>query len=191
MGGGIIQDDLDSLVSSLTFLQRVGLFPIVIHGAGPQLNAALKDAGISTKIVDGQRVTSPETLEIARKVFQKQNLKLVEALEKLGTRARPITSGIFEADLVNQEQLGLVGKVTDVHIDPIASAIRSGHLPILACLGETSGGQILNINADIAARQLALRIEPYKIVFLTPTGGLLNEQNKLSKPFTLKKSLNI
>ena len=93
VGGGIIQDDLDSLVSSLTFLQRVGLFPIVIHGAGPQLNAALKDAGISTKIVDGQRVTSPETLEIARKVFQKQNLKLVEALEKLGTRARPITSG--------------------------------------------------------------------------------------------------
>ena len=81
--------------------------------------------------------------------------------------------------MVNQEQLGLVGKVTDVHIDPIASAIRSGHLPILACLGETSGGQILNINADIAARQLALRIEPYKIVFLTPTGGLLNEQNRI------------
>ena len=98
VGGGIIQDDLDSLVSSLTFLQRVGLFPIIIHGAGPQLNSALSEAGISTEIVNGQRVTSPETLEIARKVFQKQNLKLVEALEKLGTRARPITSGIFEAD---------------------------------------------------------------------------------------------
>ena len=81
VGGGIIQDDLDSLVSSLTFLQRVGLFPIVIHGAGPQLNAALNDAGISTEIVNGQRVTSPETLEIARKVFQKQNLnKLVESI---------------------------------------------------------------------------------------------------------------
>ena len=89
VGGGIIQDDLDSLVSSLTFLHRVGLFPIVIHGAGPQLNAALSEAGISTEIVDGQRVTSSETLEIARKVFQKQNLKLVEALERLGTRARP------------------------------------------------------------------------------------------------------
>jgi len=190
VGGGIIQDDLDSLISSLTFLQRVGLLPIVIHGAGPQLNSALSEAGISTEIVNGQRVTSPETLEIARKVFQKQNLKLVEALEKLGTRARPITSGIFEADLVNQEELGLVGKVTDVHIDPIASAIRSGHLPILACLGETSGGQILNINADIAARQLALRIEPYKIVFLTPTGGLLDEQNRIIETIHLEEEFD-
>jgi acetylglutamate kinase len=72
---------------------QVGLYPIVIHGAGPQLNNLLEKANIEPQYHDGIRVTDPKTLEIARGVFLEENLKLVEALEKLGTRARPIYLG--------------------------------------------------------------------------------------------------
>ncbi|MEW5847764.1 MAG: acetylglutamate kinase [Myxococcota bacterium] len=187
VGGGIIQDDLDTLVSALTFLQRVGLTPVVIHGAGPQLTRQLKEAGVQTEQVDGMRVTSPEALEIARKVFQRENFRLVEALEAIGTRARPITGGVFEAKLMDGNRLGLVGDVTQVHAEAIDSAIRSGHMPILASLGETPAGQILNINADVAARGLARTLEPFKIVFLTPTGGLLDENQQIISAINLEE----
>lgn len=179
VGGGILQDELETLASSLTFLHRVGLYPIVIHGAGPQLNAALEEAGIETERIDGMRITPPATLEVARRVFQNETLRLVEALEKMGTHARPITNGVIEAKLLDVERFGLVGEITAIHTELIESSIRSGALPILGCLGETPAGQIVNINADVAARELAIAIEPFKIVFLTPTGGLLNQHNQL------------
>lgn len=190
VGGGTLRDELDELASALTFLQRVGLYPIVIHGAGPQLNEALEHAGITTRRIDGMRITEKETLEVARRIFMRENLRLVEALENLGTRARPLTSGIFEATFMDQDKLGFVGDVDKVHLDPIASAIRSGNLPILAPLGETKTGQIVNINADVAARELARRIEPYKVVFLTPTGGLLDAEGQVISSINLSEEFD-
>ena len=81
VGGAVLRDDFDALTSSLAFLQDVGLTPIVIHGAGPQLDAELAAAGIEKRTVDGLRVTSPEALAIVRRVFHAQNLRLVEALQ--------------------------------------------------------------------------------------------------------------
>jgi len=179
VGGGIIRDDLDGLASALTFLHRVGLFPIVIHGASPQLNAALEAEGIETTRIDGMRVTTPRVLEVARRVFRNVSLQLVEELEELGTRARPISTGVFEAEPMDTERFGLVGHVTAIHLDQVNAAIRSGHLPIIACLGETAGGQILNVNADVAARELAIAVQPHKIIFLTPTGGLLDDTDRI------------
>jgi acetylglutamate kinase len=174
VGGGIVARELDGLASSLAFLHTVGLSPIVVHGAGPQLDEALAQAGIETPKHGGLRATPPSALEVVRKVFLRENLRLCESLEELGTRARPITAGVFEAAAVDPERLGLVGRVVRVHLEAIESALRAGHLPILASLGETPGGQILNVNADAAARALARALEPYKIVFLTETGGLLD-----------------
>jgi bifunctional N-acetylglutamate synthase/kinase len=179
VGGSILARELDSLASALTFLQNVGLYPIVIHGAGPQLDAELAKANVPTERRDGLRVTTARVLEIARKVFQRENLRLVEALEELGTRARPVTAGVLEASLVDPDRLGFVGVVERVHDEAIRASIRAGQLPILACLGETPGGQIVNVNADVAARELALAIQPFKVIFLTETGGLLDEAGRI------------
>jgi N-acetyl-gamma-glutamyl-phosphate reductase/acetylglutamate kinase len=103
-----------------------------------------------------------------------ENLKLVAALEKLGTRARPITSGVFAADYLDKDKYGLVGKITRVDKRPIEASIRSGALPILTSLAETDAGQILNVNADVAAGELAKELEPLKIVFLNDKGGLFH-----------------
>ena len=97
VGGAILAEQLDDLVSSLAFLQQVGLTPIVVHGAGPQLNEELARAGIKTPIVDGLRVTAAPALAVVRRVFHAENLKLVEALQAVGARASSIVGGVFEA----------------------------------------------------------------------------------------------
>jgi acetylglutamate kinase len=179
VGGAVLRDDLDALTSSLAFLQDVGLTPIVIHGAGPQLDAELAAAGIDKQTVNGLRVTSPEALAIVRRVFHSQNLKLVEALQASDARSTSIVSGVFEAEYLDRDTYGLVGEVKRVDLAPIQASLQAGSIPVIASLGETVGGQILNINADFAANALVQVLQPYKIVFLTGTGGLLDEQGRV------------
>ncbi|RKP37703.1 Aspartate/glutamate/uridylate kinase [Dimargaris cristalligena] len=174
VGGAVLTEELNTLASSLTFLNRVGLYPIVVHGAGPQLNKLLEDAGIEPQYHEGIRITDRKTLEIARGLFQAENLKLVEALERLGTRARPIPGGVFIADYLDKEKYGLVGKITGVRKAMIESSIQAGALPILTSLAETPDGQILNVNADVAAGELARVLEPLKVVYLNEKNGLIS-----------------
>ncbi len=179
VGGNILAKDLEGLASSLTFLQNVGLYPVVLHGAGPQIDAALAEAGVPSQRLGGMRVTTPRVLEIARRVTLRENLRLVEALEELGTRARPVTAGVFEAELLDQDRFGLAGRVVKIHDGPLQSSLRAGHLPILTCLGETASGQIVNLGSDGAVRELAVATQPYKMIFLTETGGLLGEDGRI------------
>ncbi|KAF9232034.1 acetylglutamate kinase ARG6 [Melanogaster broomeanus] len=154
--GGAVLDDLEELALSLSFLYRVGLYPVVLHGAGPQMNDILESEGVKPEYIDGIRVTDAKTLHVARRVFLEENLKLVGALEKLGTRAV------------------LSPRITRVDKRPLEASIRAGALPILCSLAESNDGQILNVNADVAAGELAKELEPMKIVFLNEKGGLFH-----------------
>jgi len=185
VSGSILEGSLDSLASSLTFLQRVGLHPIVIHGAGPQLSRAIEEAGLPNERVDGVRVMTPEVLDVTRRVLMRENLLLVDALESYGTRARPITSGVFRAERSGDPRVGLSGEVVGVTDAAIKSSVALGHLPILLPIGETSDGQILNINADVAAQELAQSVQSHKIIFLTAAGGLLDRDGQLVSAVSL------
>jgi acetylglutamate kinase len=179
VGGAILRDELEALVSSLGFLQQVGLTPIVVHGAGPQLDEAMRAAGIDKHVVDNLRYTDAAVLAVVRRVLRQENLRLVEALQAEGVRATSIQSGVFESALLDRDRYGLVGRVTKVDTDGIHAAIKVGSIPVIASLGETADGQIVNVNADWAANELIKTLQPYKIVFLTGTGGLLDDQGKV------------
>ncbi|KAB5589254.1 N-acetyl-gamma-glutamyl-phosphate reductase / acetylglutamate kinase [Ceratobasidium theobromae] len=172
--GGAVLEQIDELALSLSFLSRVGLYPVILHGAGPQLNDILESAGVIPDYIEGIRITDAKTLGIARRVFLEENMKLVNALERLGARARPITSGVFTADYLDKPKYGLVGKITRVDKRPLEASIRAGALPILTSLAESPEGQILNVNADVAAGELAKELEPLKIVYLNDKGGLFH-----------------
>lgn len=176
VGGAIITQQLPELALCLAFLYHVGLFPIVLHGTGPQINELLEFEGVEPEYIDGIRVTNPKTMEIVRKCFLEQNLRLVTALEEMGVHARPITTGVFGADYLDKEKYQLVGKIDSVNKLPVEAAIDSGYLPILTSLAETPSGQLLNVNADVAASELARQFEPLKIVYLNEKGGLVNGQ---------------
>lgn len=178
VGGAIITEHLEALVSALAFLAQIGLYPVVVHGAGPQLNRILENAGVEPQFEGGIRITDGKTLGIARSLFLQENLKLVEELENVGVRARPITSGVFGAEFLDKEKYDLVGKITSVDKNPIEASIRAGCLPILTSMSETSDGQVLNVNADVAAGELARALQPLKIVYLSEKGGLFNGDTK-------------
>lgn len=185
VGGGIIEAQLDALASALAFLHRLGLRPVVLHGAGPQVDRALDEAEIETRRVDGLRVTDDAVMEVARPVIYQQNMRLIEALEERGIRARGIQHGVFRCDFLDREKLGLVGEIKSVDLSGLKSAVDSGALPVLTCLGESASGQVLNVNADIAARELVWAIQPHKIIFLTPTGGLLDRDGRVLSAISL------
>ncbi|KAK0564303.1 hypothetical protein OC861_004352 [Tilletia horrida] len=178
VGGAILTQQLDELALSLSFLHRVGLYPIVLHGAGPQLNEILEREGVEPDYIDGIRITDAKTLHVARKVFLEENARLVAKLESLGSRARPIPLGTFTASYLDKEKYGFVGKIESVDKEPIEAAIAAGCLPILTSLAETEDGQILNVNADVAASELSKVLEPLKIVYLNEKGGLFHGKTK-------------
>ena len=101
--------------------------------------------------------------------------------DRSSDRPDPARDGrtITVAEMLDQAKYGLVGKVVQVDIEAIEAAVGADSIPVIASLGETAGGQILNVNADWAANELVKRMQPYKIIFLTGTGGILDERGKL------------
>ncbi|EGC36489.1 acetylglutamate kinase [Dictyostelium purpureum] len=185
IGGGVIESDLSSLINSLNFLRKIGLFPIVVHGGGPQLNAELEAAGETAEYVEGLRVTPPSVLAIAQRVFLRENLKIVEALESSGTKARPITQGVYQATPLDPQLYGFVGNVTKIHTNALASCITNDYVPVISSLAMTPEGQVLNINADVAALELAKSINPLKILFINTTAGMKDGDGKVMQHIRL------
>lgn len=187
IGGEVIENELETLVNSLSFLKQAGLFPVLVHGAGPQMNAELARAGIEPEYVGGNRVTDKGTLAIAKKIFLNANRKLVDALVAAGVPARPVTSGVFEATFKDQSVYGFVGEVSKIYNEAVNSAIESGQVPVLSCLGESEDGQTLNVNADVAARQLALSLQPYKTIFINAKGGWIEDDGTKLKEINMSR----
>lgn len=188
VSGGVVESELEALASSIAFLDKVGLTPVIIHGAGPQLKAAEEVAGLAeARTVGGERVVSAEAIGLARKVYQRENLRIVNALEALGTRARPIPTGVFTAEPIDEARLGYVGRVTGVDLDAVEASIQAEQIPVLASLAETRTGQVLNVNADAACVRLALAIVPFKVVFLSPDDGIRGEDGQIVSAINLEE----
>ncbi len=185
VGGSALDQQLDTVGSSIAFLQQVGLTPIIVHGAAAHVDRALSDAGVPTPRIDDVRCISPDALDIVRRVLQRENLALVDALAANGCDARPIVFEVFEVEPIDVARFGLRGRVTRVDDTAVLAAIRAGKLPVVTCLGATRHGQLLSISSDEAASALALRFEPHKIIFLTSTGGLFNEAQQVISAINL------
>ena len=177
VGGSVVENDLENLISSLVFLNQVGLKPVILHGAGPMLSAALEEKRIDFSFINGQRVTSPEVRDVAHEVFKDTNQKIVEALEALGAHAKGLVSNVFQCTK-DDPDLGYVGSIQSVNIDLVNEVLESDSIPVIAPMGFQSS-EMLNINADIATVELVKAINPYKAIFLSETGGIFNKTGQL------------
>ena len=175
VGGAVLGEQLEETAGALAFLHTVGLTPIVLHGGGPQLDAALKARGVETPRIDGLRVTDAAAIDVARDVFIGENIKLVDAVRAQGVEADSLIAGVIEADYLDKEKFGFVGEPVNVRLGLLRSVVDSGAIPILTCLGIGPGGQLLNLNGDSATRALVGALQPMKVIFLTGIGGLLDK----------------
>lgn len=185
VGGAVIQNDLENLVSSLAFLHEVGLRPVIVHGGGPRLSEELTNRKIEFSFVDGQRVTSKEVLDVAISIFEEENSKITSALKSMGIAAIPLVKDIFECNIKNKE-LGFVGKVINTKSKNIKDIILNGGIPVIAPIGSTNDGQKVNINGDKATLALAKEILPDKVIFLSEIGGILDSSDNLISTINIK-----
>jgi len=175
VGGEVVMKDLPNLVASLRYLRDFGLLPVVVHGGGPQLNDELAKAGVQPQYIGGHRVTDAPTMAVAKWVFESANGQLAAALRDAGLPVEQFLGGVFKAEVADPK-LGLVGEIKSIDAARVNEAIASGRIPVLTSLGFRSSmgpGEdgTLNINADVAARELAIALKPLRVVFISAGGG--------------------
>ncbi len=199
--GGSVLDNIDQLrhiLLDILFMETVGLRPVVIHGGGARINAAMQEAGIEPKFVRGRRYTNAATLEIVERVLAVEtNHYLAEEFEKIGGRAMTLnflsTPVLFGEKLTLHDDqgqpfdLGFVGDVTRIDRLVIENLCYAGQVPFIPSMCLTDNGQKLNVNADTAATRLAVELNAEKLVFLSDVPGVLRDPKD---PSSLISSLN-
>ncbi|MCF6288728.1 MAG: acetylglutamate kinase [Proteobacteria bacterium] len=179
VGGNVIQTQLEQLAQSLSLLTHLGLMPIVLHGAGPQLDAEIAQQNITVTKLDGLRITDKQSIKIIQPVIKAVHQRLIDALSTVSINTKSIFNQVFVCDYLDKDKYGFVGDIKQVKMDEINQALANKQVPIISCLGMDDNGQVMNINADIAMRKLVWEAKPTKVLFVTPTGGLLDENKQM------------
>jgi len=182
--GGSFMDSDDPdvrhrVARDIVFLEAVGINPVVVHGGGKAITRALQIAGLKAHFVQGQRVTDAATMEIVERVLSREvNVEIVKAIEDFGGRARGFAgSEIFRCQklMCDEQDLGFVGQVVDVNIDPLRECIRRSVTPVISPTARGDEGKIYNCNADIAAAKTAVALKARRLVFMSDVPGLLRD----------------
>jgi acetylglutamate kinase len=184
LGGAAIDKESDlALAQDVLLLRSVGVRCVLVHGGGPQVDVMLRRVGKEPEFKDGLRVTDAETLEIVRMVLVgKINRDLVATINSQAGD-EPVAVGVSgeDAGLLTvtpaDSALGFVGNVTGVRAELIHRLLDDGLIPVISTIGANSDGHPYNVNADEAARAIAVAMNAEKIVYLTAAPGLLKDVN--------------
>ena len=160
-GGAVAADAAEGI---LAFAETNDV--VVVHGAGPQISAQMRECGLEVRFVDGRRHTSPEALEVVRESLAEVNAALVAAI---GPRAVGFLGDELGLEARQVSKLGLVGDPLPSRPALVLSALRQGRIPVIAPLAKGP----LNVNADEAAVALAAGLGAERILFVTDVPGLL------------------
>jgi acetylglutamate kinase len=172
-------------VQDIILLHTVGMRPIIVHGGGASITKLLNDLGVETKFIDGQRVTTKEVMRIAEMVLSGGiNKEIVSLLNNQGGKAIGISgkdANFLEAIPKDFKNFGYTGVIQNVNPKIVNSIIDNGFVPVIAPIASTSqiGHPGFNINADLAASQIAIALKARKILFLTDTAGVLDKDMNL------------
>ena len=182
LGGAAIDKESDlALAQDVLLLRSVGVRCVLVHGGGPQVDTMLRRVGKEPEFRDGLRVTDEETLEIVRMVLVgKINRDLVATINSQASD-EPVAVGVSgeDAGLLTvtpaDSIFGFVGNVTEVRAELIHRLLDDGLIPVVSTVGANAAGQAYNVNADEAARAIAVAMNAEKIVYLTAVPGLLED----------------
>ncbi len=194
-GGNAMESDelKNSFARDVTLLKAVGVTPVVVHGGGPQIGNMLKRLNIDSQFVHGIRITDASTMDVVQMVLGGLvNKEIVTLINNNGGRAIGVTGkdGRFiraqrlkktTMDLKTQKSIdmGQVGEVDSIDTDIITMLHDSDFIPVIAPIGVDDTGASFNINADLVAGHLARALMAEKLLLLTNTAGLLDNDGKL------------
>ena len=177
LGGSAMNSKQETLLD-VVLLRYVGLYPVLVHGGGPEITAMSERLGLKAEFLEGLRVTDADTMDVVKMVLTgKINPDLVATINRLGGQAVGMSgedgpSIIAEA---SDPSLGFVGRVTQIN----AELINRGYIPVIASIGLGYDGHSYNINADTVAAEVAVGLGAAKLILLTDVEGVLGEEDKV------------
>ena len=183
-GGNAMVDEAlqTAFAQDMAYLRFVGIKPVVVHGGGPQITARLAELGIQSEFRHGFRYTDEQTIGVVRDVLRNQVSKQLAELIEVSGAQTVVLSGeddnLFRAEKVTastpegEVDLGLVGEVRTVNPRSVLQAIDAGKIPVISTVAPTVYGELLNVNADLAASSLAVALGAEKLMVLTDVPGL-------------------
>ena len=180
-GNAMINEELKGdVMRDLVLLNTIGIRVVLVHGGGPEISDMLKRVGKESKFQNGLRVTDEETVEIVQMVLAgKINKSLVNNLQNSGGKAIGLTGTdghLIEAEMKNPE-LGYVGEITKINIEPVTDLLEKGYIPVISTVGCDNEGNIYNINADTAAARIASALGAESLILMTDIVGLLRNKD--------------
>jgi acetylglutamate kinase len=177
----------------VVLLDLVGINPVIVHGGGPQITDLIDRLGLKSRFVRGMRVTDEATMEAAEMVLQRINKDIVSLLSRHGGRAVGLSGkdgGLIvsrkmrmivkdERGKKSQVDIGLVGEVDQVNPEIIRTLDAANFIPVIAPTGVGRDGQTHNINADVAAGQIAAALKAEKLILLSDVEGVKDRDGNL------------
>jgi acetylglutamate kinase len=195
-GHAMVDKELKDLFArDIVMMRYIGIHPVVVHGGGPQIGDLLKKLGKDSQFVQGMRVTDEETMDIVEMVLVgKVNKEIVGLINQHGGKAVGLSGK--DGNLIRAEKyylteekakdtppeiidIGLVGKVKNIHAELIVSLANDGFIPVIAPTGLGDNGETYNINADIVAGEVAAALKAEKLVLLTDVDGVMDAKGQL------------
>ena len=185
IGGAVMNEPaaLEGLLADVVFMATVGMQPVVVHGGGKAISAAMAKAGLEVHFVQGQRYTDERGLSVAEHVLVNQiNAHIVDTINRTGARAigmHSLASCVLlaerlflDGDQGQRIDVGLVGKVVKVQSEVLCALCRTGTIPVIAPIARDRAGGKLNVNADLAAGKVAAAVKAEKLVMVSDTHGV-------------------
>jgi len=193
-GHAMLSEDLRlSFAEDVVLLDLVGMNPVIVHGGGPQITELIGKLGLKSKFVRGMRVTDEATMEAAEMVLQRINKDIVAMISRQGGRAVGLSGK--DGDLIVSRKMrvvvrddngrkstldiGLVGEVDAINPDVITTLEAANFIPVIAPTGVGRDGQTYNINADVAAGEIAAALKAEKLILLSDVEGVKDREGHL------------
>ncbi len=196
-GGHAMKDEAlkKAFAMNIVLLKYIGIYPVVVHGGGPQIGKMLEQLNINSTFRQGLRVTDDATMDVVEMVLVgKVNKEIVNLLNQSGAKAvglsgkdgQLIKARKMEMAVENPEShateiidLGKVGEVMEVDTLLINALLREGYIPVIAPVGVDEEGETYNINADSVAGAVAGALKAKRLLLLTDVAGILDKNKEL------------
>lgn len=193
LSGDVLNSETETarVAASLAFLHRIGLVPIVVHGAG--LFTGRRTGEVSEVVASAEQAsqeTAQQVMAAAEAHMVRANAKLVEALRREGIDSLPFVDGVFGAVADSEYEgklAGTVGRINTVDVDALATAVGSGRIPIVAAIGTSEDNKLFTFPTHEAAIALAKMVQPLKVIWLRPEGGLRTSKNDVVRSVDLAR----
>ena len=197
--GGSTLGEGDSTIADVIELWKSGIHPVVVHGGGKTISEWVAKQGVRPRFVRGLRVTDRTTLDVAIAVLAGLvNSNLVAEITRGGAPAvsvSGVSAGLFQA-VLDDPDLGYVGKVMKTEAGPVRSTVDAGMIPVVSPAainidGVSEEDHILNINADTAAGHLARALRARRLIFQTDVAGVLDMRGRVIPHMTRRQAMEL